>query len=422
MTHRNVFIIMLIGLLCLGLTLPGGAQPVRPERMYAGSYALIIGVSDYTGDWPDLRGVAEDVPAVKQVLEEHGFQVQVVMNPDDYTDFDRAFRNFITRYGQEYDNRLIFYVAAHGKTLKMRDEREMGYIVGAGAPFSRRDETEFVKHSLDMVTVAGYAKKIQSKHALFLFDSCFAGSIFDATRSEPEEIADKTAHPVRQFITAGSKDERVPDRSIFRRQFVEALQGEGDVDRDGYVTAAELGYFLNKQVVKYSNRTQHPQYGKIREANLDKGDVVFVLPNRPTPTPQVVPTPQQGEFALDDLEIRAQWRQYQQRVEEAYAQVHAYEQQAGDARDKQEAWRRFAEYAQQDNRYSERDNELRSLAEERLRYWQNYQPTPEPTVRYQLRKEPGTYSSDEIERMVKAKGFFDKHDNPDGDCQNEFES
>ena len=37
--------------------------------LYAESHALIIGVSDYTGGWPGLRGVEEDVPAVAAALE-----------------------------------------------------------------------------------------------------------------------------------------------------------------------------------------------------------------------------------------------------------------------------------------------------------------------------------------------------------------
>ena len=32
--------------------------------LYKGSYALVIGVSDYTNGWPDLPGVNEDLSAV----------------------------------------------------------------------------------------------------------------------------------------------------------------------------------------------------------------------------------------------------------------------------------------------------------------------------------------------------------------------
>ena len=102
------------------------------------------------------------------------------------------------------------------------------------------------------------------------------------TRAVPQHISYKTDKPVRQFITAGTADEEVPDESVFRRQFVAALQGDGDTNQDGYVTGVELGEFLNNTVGNYSKGTQHPQYGKIRDPNLDKGDFVFPMANSPT--------------------------------------------------------------------------------------------------------------------------------------------
>jgi hypothetical protein len=71
---------------------------------------------------------------------------------------------------------------------------------------------------------------------LFIFDSCFSGSIFEirSERNVPPEIESKTAAPVRLFITAGTKNQPVPDDSIFRLYFVRAFeQREGDLNRDG---------------------------------------------------------------------------------------------------------------------------------------------------------------------------------------------
>jgi hypothetical protein len=38
--------------------------------LYEQSHALVIGVSDYTGGWPRLQGVREDVREVRQALED----------------------------------------------------------------------------------------------------------------------------------------------------------------------------------------------------------------------------------------------------------------------------------------------------------------------------------------------------------------
>jgi hypothetical protein len=109
-----------------------------------------------------------------------------------------------------------------------------------------------------------------------VFDSCFSGSLFSLVRAVPEDISEKSAFPVRQYITAGSEDETVPDRSIFKRCFLVGLQGDADLTKDGYITGSELGLYLSDNVIKYTKRRQHPQYGKINNPDLDRGDFIFV--------------------------------------------------------------------------------------------------------------------------------------------------
>ena len=247
--------------------------------LYAESYALVIGVSDYTNGWPRLRGVKDDVPAVKSALEAQGFIVEVVMDPD-RRGIDDAFRSFINRHGLKADNRLLFYFAGHGHSMTMGYGGQMGYLVGRDAPDPNVDKAGFRDHALSMQVIETYARNIESKHALFIFDACFAGAVFDATRAIPDVIAEKTGRPVRQFITSGTADQQVPDSSIFRRQFVDALSGGGDRNGDGYITGAELGDFLETTVTNYSRRAQTPQYGKLRDPLLDKGDFVFLVPGK----------------------------------------------------------------------------------------------------------------------------------------------
>jgi hypothetical protein len=291
MTGRNILVgIVLLSCLMTALAfVPAyavGAQrapaPVeikdasgKSVGLYKESHALVIGVSEYEY-WPKLPGVQADVVAVKSALEKVGFQVEVVMDVD-LERMEKAFKDFIGRHGHGADNRLLFYYAGHGHTLKLAYGGDMGYIVPKDAPNPQDDRDGFLKKALDMKSVEVMAERIESKHALFLFDSCFSGALFALSRAVPEHINYKTSKPVRQFITAGGADETVPDRSVFREQFVAALSGEEAIGKDGYVTGAELGEFLQKSVVNYSRGTQHPQYGKIRNPNLDKGDFVFAL-------------------------------------------------------------------------------------------------------------------------------------------------
>lgn len=242
---------------------------------FKGSYALIIGVNNYQ-NWPKLPGVEQDIVAVEAILQTHGFTVDIVRDPTK-DQLLKAIDKFIDKYGRQYENRLIFYFAGHGYTTQLSYGGDMGYIVPVDAPNPNKDLGGFKSRALNMQQIEVYAKAMEAKHALFLFDSCFSGSIFSLSRAMPANISYKTAKPVRQFITSGSANETVPDKSVFREQFVAALKGEGDVDGDGYVTGGELGEFLQKNVVNYTMESQHPQYGKIRDPNLDKGDFVFAL-------------------------------------------------------------------------------------------------------------------------------------------------
>jgi formylglycine-generating enzyme required for sulfatase activity len=249
----------------------------KSDTLYKQSHALVIGMSDYTNGWPILQGVKNDIVTVKTALEQEDFDVMVLENATK-EQVDKSISDFISKYGQESENRLLFYFAGHGHTIKTNYGEELGYIVSIDAPNPNKDAAGFQAKAIEMVDFEKYAKRIQSKHALFLFDACFSGSLFSLTRAAPEIISYKTSQPVRQFITSGSANETVPDVSIFCKQFVSAINSnEADANKDGYVTGTELGDYLQTTVVNYSYNAQHPQYGKIRNPNLDKGDFVFVL-------------------------------------------------------------------------------------------------------------------------------------------------
>ncbi|WP_339138479.1 MAG: caspase family protein [Candidatus Electrothrix sp. GW3-4] len=280
---------LLFGIICTIILCPSllhaqkkvqifNAQGVE-QILYRQSHALLIGASDYTAGWPDLPGVKEDIAAVEKILKEHNFSITKILNPDKQA-LNEAFEKFIRDYGLDEENRLLVYFAGHGYTLKKKYGEEMGYIVPVDAPNPHNDEKGFISKAMPIERIELFAKRIDAKHALFIFDSCFSGSIFSLSRAIPASITDKTSKPVRQFITSGDADEEVPDISVFSQQFISALSGDGDSNRDGYLTGSELGSFLTDTVINYSKNTQHPQYGKIRNPHLNKGDFVFILPQK----------------------------------------------------------------------------------------------------------------------------------------------
>ena len=245
---------------------------------YDKSYALVIGVSRYQDGWPNLPGVEEDILAVERILGRNGFKVQKVLDPG-HRRLEKAILSFVHSKGSEENNRLLIYFAGHGFSREF-SWGKMGYLVPADAPSPHVNPGEFFEKAMAMDRIQTFAKTIVSKHVLFLFDSCFSGTIFSQSRSIPGIISYKTSKPVRQFIASGSADEEVPDSSIFRRELVAGLEGAADLNSDGYVTGTELGEHLQARVVLSSERLQHPQYGKINIPELRGGDFVFEVASR----------------------------------------------------------------------------------------------------------------------------------------------
>jgi hypothetical protein len=244
---------------------------------YQKSHALIIGVSDYTGGWPDIESIPDEIKKLKRSLSDHGFKVQIIMDPDSKKLF-QAYTLFLNQHGYNPDNRLLFFFSGHGYS---RQAGKKGYLVPADAPDPRKDEIGFLRKALNMTQILTWSRQIESRHALFLFDSCFSGTIFKtrALPSQPPHITDLTSRPIRQFITAGSAGEEVPARSVFTPSFIRGINGQADMNKDGYVTGTELGIFLHDTVVNYQ-KGQTPQYGKIKDPDLDEGDFVFQIPKQ----------------------------------------------------------------------------------------------------------------------------------------------
>gem|GEM_PF-651675 len=252
----------------------GGGTKLVP--LYSGYHALVLGCGDYKQGWPKLPNPVKDAREVAAVLESQGWEVDLFEDPDGEK-LERALTDLITGPGREPDKAILIWFSGHGHTLKEADGTKLGYIVPVDAPHPSKDEAGFMRKAMDMRRMETVAKRIRSKHVLMVFDSCFSGAIFSMVRAIPSAyIEEKVDKPVRQFITAGDEQEAVPDRSVFKTCFVQAVtEGYADLNRDGYVTGEELGAYLQEQVVNYSQKAQHPQYGKINNPRLDKGDFVF---------------------------------------------------------------------------------------------------------------------------------------------------
>ena len=253
------------------------AGETRDIKLYSGYHALVVGCGDYRAGWPKLPNPVKDAKEVASTLKKLGFEVKLLEDPD-WATLRRSLHQVIAGPGRDRDKAILFWYSGHGHTLKEAGGRDLGYIVPVDAPNPDNDEIGFMGRAISMREIETLARRIRSRHTLMLFDSCFSGAIFQAVRAKPSRyIEEKVQKPVRQFITAGNEKEQVPDQSVFKTVFVQSIQdGYADRNRDGYVTGMELGDYLQEQVVNYSRGAQHPQFGKINDPKLDKGDFVFL--------------------------------------------------------------------------------------------------------------------------------------------------
>lgn len=291
-----------------GVRLSRANGQTQTVQLYKRSYALLVGNSVYS-NWTHLPGVRQDMTEVADALKKHGFQI-VSFNERREPVADRPALNltrdefrqqielFTDEYGQDEDHRLLVYYAGHGYTALLPDGRKMGYLVMRDAPrmppaeealarpLSGRQLAELRRASITMDEIETFAKNLQARHALFVFDSCFAGTVlFRGEPSVPRHLTDEVVKPVRAFLTAGNEYQVVPDDSFFRRAFVRGIDGAADADygdspRDGYVLATELYLYVKQEVGKYTGNRQTPTFGKISNQDLARGDFVFTV-NQP---------------------------------------------------------------------------------------------------------------------------------------------
>ncbi|MDT4841924.1 hypothetical protein FQZ97_758020 [compost metagenome] len=205
-----------------------------------------------------------ELDSVADALRRQGFNVTFLPDPNSEQLY-QGMKNFLFQR-MKAKSRAIVYFSGHGWT----DRKGVGYLVGTEAPAS--DAPDFKQRLVSMEMIRSLAKDATSRHTLFVFDSCYSGSIFVTRGNELfRAIAlEELQEPVVQFLSSGSAKQRSPSESAFTPAFVAAIKGAADLNGDGIVQANELSVFLSKEVPKVSPQT--PQFGSLTETG---GQVIF---------------------------------------------------------------------------------------------------------------------------------------------------
>ncbi|RMH70169.1 MAG: caspase family protein [Gemmatimonadetes bacterium] len=232
---------------------------------YDASYALVITLSDYQYAWGDLDFLNEDANRVAGALMEQGFEVVRVNNPDHHA-LTAEIQQFFDIYGQQRYSRLVVYIAGHGYTLG-----EMGYIVPVDTPLPQTDPTGFLATALEIKQLQHIANQAPANHVLCLIDGDLSPTRLDLNPGMVRPLSFTTSEPVRQFIISGSDHQNQWNRSMIADQFAKILYGKaGEIGKDGYLTGAEIGFYLQQRIALFSAGSQRLIFGQ-----TGAGDVVF---------------------------------------------------------------------------------------------------------------------------------------------------
>jgi hypothetical protein len=280
----------------LALSIPASAQQTTSsafrvdvggieQELYSGSEALLIYGADYRRGWTDLDTIPGDMNELSTVLGAHGFNVQVLANKTG-PEIEFAVNSFIRKHGGS-NKRIFIYWAGHG----WKSPEGEGFLVPVDAPLPAADIQGFREAAIPVTGVQYWANQIRSRHAVMIFDACFAGTIFtDRGEPKPPDIPTGSMSPPMfdkikpnsvTYISATDELTPVPAQSDFTQAIIAGLRGSADKTGDGYIMTVELSEWIKEQFL--NDDRYKPQAGPTTRHRWSDSGVVFRSPTGPQP-------------------------------------------------------------------------------------------------------------------------------------------
>jgi len=236
-------------------------------------YALIIGIDQYSGEWPQLKNAVNDAKSVAEMLSgKYSFRYLKTLYDKDATR-DNILKEFewLMQNAKTNDNVFIYY-SGHGEYLKNMDK---GFWVPIDAT------SKAISKYISNEDIRSFLSGINSKHTLLVTDACFSGDIFRGkTMTIPYDNSTKYYQKVyslnsRKALTSGGVepvlDKGKEGHSIFAYYFLQAL----NKNAEKYYDAGQIFESLKIPVV--NNSYQTPVYSPIRNTGDAGGQFIFIL-------------------------------------------------------------------------------------------------------------------------------------------------
>ncbi len=285
---------------------PAIASPADAVRIPR-SYALVIGIARYKNlsEQQQLRYAERDADAIYSILispEGGNFRAEnvrtLIGNKATLAGIRREMEEWLPSVAKEED-RVLVYFAGHGFVAQGQ-----AYLAPYDIELNRIPQTAYPMSRLGSVF-----GKIKAKWKVLLTDSCHSGAV---TPDDDVLTINKSLIDMSRSLfslTASRDRERSfesPDwgggHGIFTYYVVRGLEGEGDENRDGIVTADELAEYVRTNVRAATDGKQNPTSDR---SSFDPNMLLAYVPTRAAA--RAAPPPKFGaliiESNMDGVEI-----------------------------------------------------------------------------------------------------------------------
>ncbi|MBZ4418386.1 polysaccharide deacetylase family protein [Myxococcus sp. RHSTA-1-4] len=260
------------GATVLGGDADGGTPAApAPAALYRESHAVVIGINAYQ-KWPKLSYAVNDAQGVRDLLvRKYRFKPEnVTVLLDEQATRERILSvlgdSLADPSKVQREDRVFVFFAGHGITRRLPNGKSLGYIVPVDA-----DTSNYQSTAISMTNFQDISEAMAAKHVFFVMDACYSGLALTrggapAGADVRKYLQEVTRRSVRQVLTAGGADEQVADQgpnghSIFTWTLLQGLEGQADLNTDGYVTASELAAYVGPTVSSLSRQT--PAFGSM---------------------------------------------------------------------------------------------------------------------------------------------------------------
>jgi WD40 repeat protein len=228
---------------------------------------LGVGVSHYQNTAFNLNYADKDVQLVSDVLKKQEGKLyrkvhtELLLNQDaNSTNIKAGMYEFLKKASDQ--DVVVIYIAGHGSQDSDQALYFMPYESDLAKPYTGIDLLDFQKF---------LSRRPANQKAIVCMDICHAGSYGVkeqlargglTVEEAVKQLAEGTGLVVLASSTGRESSLESPEyaggHGAFTAALIEALEGNGDLDKDGYISMAEVQNYVSRRVPDITKGQQHP--------------------------------------------------------------------------------------------------------------------------------------------------------------------